>query len=181
MKAFLKRMIRKLGSLLVKLGNILVHIDEDRKHLHIQVNSEIKKIYKKVKHDKGKYLEQAFTIVDTVVDSTPVDSNFFGDYYALKSEIESQNTYFAPVLLSIFTSLAVSDVMEFANNTAYPFIDEIACILLGLLVFAIASGVHRMMFSMSHNVVYPYLLEKMNEKIGEHQISVKKLDNVEGD
>ena len=71
--------------------------------------------------------------------------------------------------------------MEFANNTAYPFIDEIACILLGLLVFAIASGVHRMMFSMSHNVVYPYLLEKMNEKIGEHQISVKKLDNVEGD
>ena len=180
MKAFLKRMIRKLGSLLVKLGNNLIRIGEHREHLHIQVNSEIKKVYKMLKHDNGKYLEQAFAIVDTVVRSAPVDSNFFGDYYVLKSELERQNTYFAPVLLSVFSSIAVSDVMEFADNTAYPFINEIAGIVLGLLVFAIVCGTHRMMFSKSYNVVYPYLLEKMEEKIKDHQSSAEKLDNIEG-
>ena len=98
----------------------------------------------------------------------------------MKSELERQNTYFAPALLSVFTSIAVSDVMVFADNTAYPFINEIAGIVLGLLVFAIVCGTHRMMFSKSYNVVYPYLLEKMEEKIKDHQSGTEKQKNVEG-
>lgn len=180
MKAFLKRMARKLGSWLVKLGNNLICIDEHREHLHIQVNNEIKKVYKMLKHDNSKYLEQAFAIVNTVVGSAPVDSNFFGDYYVLKFELERQNIYFAPALLSVFSSIAVSDVMEFADNTAYPFINEIVAIVSGLLVFAIACGTHRMMFSKSYNIVYPYLMEKMEEKIKNHLSSAEKLDNTEG-
>ena len=180
MKAFLKRMVRKLGGLLVKLGNNLIRIGEHREHIHIQINTEIKKVYKTLKQDHGKCLEKAFAIVDTVVRSTPVDSSFFGDYYVLKSELERQNTYFAPALLSVFTSIAVSDVTEFADNTVYPFINEIVGIVLGLLVFAIVCGTHRMMFSKSYNVVYPYLLEKMEEKIRDHRSSAEKLDNIEG-
>ena len=177
MKTLLKRFLRKLGGIFVELGSKLIQVSNSREHLHIQVNAEITKIYKDLKGDHGKYLESAFAIVDKTVASVPVDSNFYADYYVLKSEVERQNSYFAPALLSVFTSITVSVVMDFAKDNPYQYIDEIAGVLLGLLLIAVIWGTHRMMFSKSYNVVYPYLLEKMEEKIKDHQAKTEKQES----
>lgn len=179
MKAFLKRKVQKLGDSLVKIGNNLICISKHQEHLHIQVNIKIKEEYKSLKHDKGKYLERAFAIVDETVGSASVDSNFFADYYVLKSELERQNIYFIPTLLSIITSIVVSEVMKIEDNIAIPFINEIVGIILGLIVFAFICGTHRIMFSKSYNMVYPYILKKMEEKIEKHQNEIRKQENVE--
>ena len=100
-----------------------------------------------------------------MVESLTVDGDFFNDYYILKSDVERQNTYFIPALLSVLISVSVTIVMDFAITNDYVFIDLIAGALLGIMTIAVIFIAHRLLFSTTYNIIYPYILEKMETKI----------------
>lgn len=174
MKVILKSLLRKLGNLLlfignktVSLGNKLILLGNIRKPLHVRINGELKTVYKQTKGNSGLYIEKAFTVINNMVESLTVDGDFFNDYYILKSDVERQNTYFIPALLSVLISVSVTIVMDFAITNDYVFIDLIAGALLGIMTMAVIFIAHRMLFSTTYNIIYPYILEKMETKIKE--------------
>lgn len=176
MKLVLKSLLRKsgntlafLGNKIVSLGNKLILLGSVRKPLYVQINGELKNIQKQVNRDLGLYIQRAFTIINNMVESSTVDGNFFNDYYVLKSDVERHNTYFVPTLLSVLISVSVTIIMDFATTNDYPFIGLIAGALLGIIIIAVIFIVYREMFSITYNIIYPYILKQMEIKINDSQ------------
>ena len=121
---------------------------------------DIKKIYKEYKKKAPSIaIKKAMDKIDSYIDSIELDENFYKEYTSLKNQIFFMDVIAPSLIYGIITSSVVSFLNYFETG-----IGEICRVIVFLITTLFVAGLY--FHSVPRRVLYPYLLKKMEDKIG---------------